>query len=145
MSAELTAFFEYDLWANRRWAVYLSGRRWPEPESAIFRHILSASTIWLLRLEGDSPAAMPSPATDDPTMVDLHDKWLRVVTNRDLEEVIHYKRVNGEALSSRVGEIARHVANHATYHRGEIRGLCRAAGLDDFPETDYIRFSLERG
>lgn len=145
MSAELTAFFEYDLWANRHWSAYLAGRGWPEPESTVFRHILSASTIWLLRLEGESPASMPLPATDDATMVDLYDRWLHVVTSRDLEEVIHYKRMNGEALSSRIGEIARHVANHATYHRGEIRGLCRAAGIDDFPETDYIRFSLEKG
>jgi len=145
MSAELSAFFDYDLWANRHWAAYLAGRGWPEPESAIFRHILSASTIWLLRLEGESPAAMPAPGIDDATMVDLHDRWVHVVTNRDLKEVIDYKRMNGEALSSRVGAIARHVANHGTYHRGELRGLCRAAGLDDFPETDYIRFSLELG
>ncbi|MBS1707577.1 MAG: hypothetical protein JSS65_02520 [Armatimonadetes bacterium] len=143
MSAELTALFDYDLWANRLWAAYLAERDWPETESQIFRHILAASTIWLQRIEGDSPASMPEPSLDDLTQRDLHDRWVRVLQGRDLDEVIAYRRTSGEALQSRLGDIARHVVNHGTYHRGELRGLCKAAGRSDFPETDLIRFVLE--
>ncbi|MFX6823282.1 DinB family protein [Acinetobacter baumannii] len=49
-----------------------------------------------------------------------------------------FKRFNGEEVTSTVESIVLHVANHGTYHRGELRGLCRAAGWEDFPETDFF-------
>jgi uncharacterized damage-inducible protein DinB len=39
-----------------------------------------------------------------------------------------------------IGEIAHHVINHGTYHRGHLRGLCDAAEFTEFPDTDLIKF-----
>jgi uncharacterized damage-inducible protein DinB len=39
-----------------------------------------------------------------------------------------------------VSDIAAHVVNHGTYHRGQLRERAEADGLDDFPETDLILF-----
>ena len=36
-------------------------------------------------------------------------------------------------------EIASHVGNHGTYHRGQLRQLLEEAGVD-FPDTDWIRW-----
>lgn len=43
-----------------------------------------------------------------------------------------------------LSEVAHHVFNHGTYHRGHLRGLADAAGFEDFPETDLIRFYREK-
>lgn len=141
MSAELVRLFDYDLWANRAWLGYLSARGWPDTETAVLGHVLAASAVWLSRLEGESPAAMPMPAVDEATLAALHGRWTGELARRALTEVVNYRRFNGDRTESEVGDIARHVVNHGTYHRGELRGLCRACGDESFPETDYIRFT----
>ena len=144
MSAELTALFDYDLWANRQWADHLASRGWPEPEKAIFEHMLAASTAWVRRLEGDPPTAALTVPYSAETLTQLHGRWVATLADADLDDIVPFRRFNGEEMEASRGDIAKHVANHGTYHRGELRGLCRAAGIDDLPETDLIKFVLTR-
>ncbi|GMV87339.1 MAG: hypothetical protein AMXMBFR81_02700 [Chthonomonas sp.] len=131
--------FEYDLWANLKWMAHLEQRGWPEPERGIFCHILAAQNTWELRLRGESPTSLVAPEPSEASLLDLHTRWVGSLEG-DVERVIAYKRTTGEARSMSVHAIARHVINHGTYHRGELRGLCRAGGEEGFPETDMAGF-----
>lgn len=139
----LAANFDYDLWANLRWLEFLRVEG-TESEKEIFSHILMAGSLWASRVNGESPGAMPTiPLTPD-ALHSIHSLWIGLVETQTWDTIIPYRRLNGEALSLPFGEIALHVTNHGTYHRGQLRGLCQARGCGSFPETDRMLFSLER-
>lgn len=144
MQESLMEMLEYDLWANGRWLKYLQMKGLPEPDSGILRHVLAASEIWLRRCEGNSPNAMPTPELSERTMVALSADWRAVAAMMEGNPLVAYQRTNGQALETRFLDIARHVVNHGTYHRGELRGLCRARGEEGFPETDFVGWVFER-
>jgi uncharacterized damage-inducible protein DinB len=133
--------FDYDLWGNRLWLENLQSKGMPEPDAAIFRHILAASSIWLSRCKGDSPSSMPVVPADVENLTRLVSGWKTLLSAETDDRIVEYRRTTGEPLSSGLFRIVQHVLNHGTYHRGELRGLCRARGDVDFPETDLIAFS----
>lgn len=133
----------YDRWANRQWFAYLEEAGWPEADREIFRHILAAQEAWLARVNGITLSAMPTPEVTESTLESLHESWADVLTKHPEDPIISYRRLNGVAYSQPLSRIARHVVNHGTYHRGELRGLCRARGEDAFPETDLVAFYVE--
>lgn len=141
----LLLLFEYDLWANRQWLGLLQRRGMPEPDASVFQHILSAQEIWWQRCQGDSPRQMPTPALTDGTLVALHGAWCELLSTRADDSMIDYHRTTGEPHSLYFHQIAQHVCNHGTYHRGELRGLRRAAGDSDFPDTDLSGWLFEAG
>lgn len=143
MNPLLIKQFEYDRWANLRWLSFLLETETPELYTKIMGHILGAQTVWVSRIEGESLTAIPSPSLEAATVDGLHERWRNVLATRSAEEAILYRRTTGEPMSSTIEEIALHVVNHGTYHRGELRGLCRTDGIDGFPETDRIKFTLE--
>lgn len=136
--------FEYDRWANRQWFAYLEAEGWPEADREIFRHILSAQEAWLSRVDGISLTAMPTPDLTLETLDALNQRWVEILRAHPEDPVIAYRRITGDAYAQPLGRIARHVVNHGTYHRGELRGLCRARRADGFPETDQIGFYTSR-
>lgn len=144
MNPLLIKQFEYDRWANLLWLDFLQKTETPEVYRTIMGHILGAQTIWVSRIEGESLSAIPSPPLEAATIEESNERWRKVLTTRLPDELIQYKRTTGESMNSTMEEIALHVVNHGTYHRGELRGLCRADDLDGFPETDRIRFTLEQ-
>ncbi|MGV3616908.1 MAG: DinB family protein [Fimbriimonas sp.] len=134
------AGFDYDRWANEAWFTCLEAKGWSEPDRSIFEHILAAQEIWLMRVGGTSPAEMPKPELSLATMDRLHHGWRNALKNAQGDPLITFRRTTGEAIQTRLGDIARHVVNHGTYHRGELRGLCRGRGDEDLPETDFSRY-----
>lgn len=138
----LSEGIRFDAWANGLWLEYLNESGAGEPDVSILKHVLSASTIWLSRINGQSLTAMPEVELSHDSISKLLEGWVEVLAIRTEDPVIHFKRTTGEAMSRSVSEIAIHVVNHGTYHRGELRGLCRAKGVDTFPETDRIRYSF---
>jgi uncharacterized damage-inducible protein DinB len=130
--------FEYDLWANLRWLEFLPHAT-PD-EQQIFAHIQGAQKIWADRVAGISATELPSAEPTLETLTTLNQTWIELIKSNDPEEVIHYKRTTGEPQSLQFSQIARQVANHGTYHRGQMRGLCQARNCTDFPETDILLF-----
>jgi len=136
-----TETFAYDAWANAEWLSYLGS---DSPDLPIFAHILAAQRIWLSRCEG---VRLESPPTIVPSLSEieaLRSGWVSVLSANAHDPVVDYHQFNGTARSLPLTGIVRHVLNHGTYHRGELRGLCRARGETGFPETDLsLFFTLE--
>jgi uncharacterized damage-inducible protein DinB len=111
-------------------------------------HVTSADWVWLSRLHGESPTAMPE-AWKAYDHAQLRTQWQRVLLGleefvadlreSDLDRVLDYRRVNGQPGSSTIGQILRHVVNHATYHRGQVTTMLRQLGASA-PTTDLIEF-----
>lgn len=137
--------FRYDRWANLAWLEALPTFADRDRAESIFRHILSAQRIWLVRTLSEEEA--PPPTDDLGEAIDrLHQGWIGLLETCDPGAFVSYTTMAGEPYFNTVEQIARHVVNHGTYHRGQLRGLKQAEGSEDFPETDLIRyFRLEGG
>lgn len=131
----LSERFDYDLWANKLWLEALQNKNEPA-SNGVFAHILSAQDIWRQRCRGFSPEAMPVVTPSASELERLNIDWKAIISETDHNQVVVFRRTTGQQLELPLFKIAAHVLNHGTYHRGELRGLCRARADDDFPETD---------
>jgi uncharacterized damage-inducible protein DinB len=138
----ITQSFDYDRWANRQWLNSLGGFKNLSRAHEILEHILAAQQTWLKRCGVDVP-----PQEGDSSLQDLFDvtamTWVMVLEQTDPNEIISYTTTRGEQYAQPLAQIALHVVNHGTYHRGQLRGLAEADGFSTFPETDLIFFFRE--
>jgi uncharacterized damage-inducible protein DinB len=125
--------FDYDLWANQLWI---------EPAEAaslnpIFDHLIFSQEIWLTRCQGKP---FEKSAEDYKIRMPIANAgWKELLSSDSENRVIEYKNFFGDPAQATLVNIALHVLNHGTYHRGEMRARCELQGLP-FPETDRIRF-----
>jgi uncharacterized damage-inducible protein DinB len=113
-------------------------------------HLYGADWIWLERFHGVSPTAFPAKGTLQ-TVADVHgvygalyerrDAWLAALSADRLTEPLAYRNMKGDAFSLPLGEVLYHVANHATYHRGQVMQTVRQAG-GTVTSTDYFLWLL---
>jgi uncharacterized damage-inducible protein DinB len=116
-------------------------------------HILAAEWIWLERWKGTSPKALLD-ASGFPTLDALRERWrtveleqrafLESVRDPDLGKILTYVNTKGETWSYPLGRTLQHVANHSTYHRGQITTMLRQLGAEA-PPTDLLVFDDEIG
>jgi len=119
-------------------------------------HMAGAEWIWLERWHGRSPAkaeawSMWTPESC-PDLALLNDRWGELIDRRasyiaSLDEArlavdLPFKLLSGDASSMRLVDQMRHVANHATMHRGQVVGMIRQLGIEP-PATDLL-FYLRR-
>src|SRR5215813_4864915 len=114
-------------------------------------HMAGAEWIWLERWHGRSPAKdqawsmwTPESCADLAT---LKERWQGVIDRRsqfisDIDEErlaseLAFKLLSGDPSSMRLVDQMRHVANHATMHRGQIVGMIRQLGIEP-PSTDLL-------
>ena len=116
-------------------------------------HILAAEWIWLERWKGISPKALLD-ASSFPTLEVLRERWktiereqrafLESVRDPDLGKILTYVNTKGETWSYLLGRTLQHVANHSTYHRGQVTTMLRQLGAEA-PPTDLLVFEDEIG
>lgn len=138
----LTEGFRYDLWANRIWLSHLGAFKNMNRPLEILEHIHGAQVIWLIRCGvefGDSKKDMSLA----DLFADSTEIWIQFLKDRELDEPLTYNR-EGVDYTHTLGEIAMHVINHGTYHRGHLRGLAEGDGYIDFPDTDFALYLRER-
>jgi len=114
-------------------------------------HMAGAEWIWLERWHGrwplkDEAWSMWS-AESCGDLATLYDRWSTVIDRRaqfisgldesGLAADVHFKLLNGDPSSMRLVDQMRHVANHATMHRGQVVGMIRQLGIDP-PSTDLL-------
>src|SRR3954465_13531172 len=114
-------------------------------------HMAGAEWIWLERWHGRSPEKAlawsmwtPESCSDLAT---LNDRWSEVIDRRTqfisqldedkLRADLSFKLLSGDPSSMRLVDQMRHVANHATMHRGQVVGMIRQMGIDP-PSTDLL-------
>lgn len=111
-------------------------------------HLYGADWVWLERFQGRSPRAMPE---DDAlaTLAGLAAMWrevqdaretfLATVTPERLAGPLSYAGFDGKKFTRVLGAALFHVANHGTYHRGQVATLLRQLGRTPV-STDFTRY-----
>ena len=159
----LERLLDYTVWANHR--VMRAAPPSPSttssassaPATAAIRgtlaHIMWAEWIWLERWKGVSPHGPPDEA-EFADVVALRDRWTviedhraRVAATRCRDagagEIIRYKTTAGVPYEAPLWQLVQHVANHSTYHRGQVTSLLRQVGGRAVP-TDMVVYDRER-
>ena len=115
---------------------------------ATLTHVYGADWVWLERWHGGSPSALPA-STDAWSLAHFREKWRPVeeghrefvaaLTPERLTAPLTYVNFAGKTLSYPLGEALVHVANHGTYHRGQVATLLRQMNHSPI-STDYVRY-----
>jgi uncharacterized damage-inducible protein DinB len=153
---EIRELFTYTEWANARileCARGLSEEQFTREIASSYpsirgtlAHIVMAEWVWLRRWKGESPTAWPEWA--DLSSFDNVVEHLRAIEDerRELldglsEEVLQgelaYRSIKGDPFTTRLVHQMQHVANHSTYHRGQLTTMIRQVGAVP-PATDMI-------
>lgn len=139
LRAALLQGFRYDWWANERWLDAAPRMKHAARAEEVLGHIAMAQERWMQRCLGKA-AQEPAEVPLRERLAGAAEHWRTYIAQADLEREIVYTTTDGTQYANRLDEIARHVLNHGTYHRGQLRGLAEAEGFEDFPETDLILY-----
>ena len=163
MTPELTRqLFDYNAWANHRSldaAAQLSDEQFAKPLGSSFSsvrdtlmHICAAEEIWLERFHGNSPAGLSDPK-DVQTVAALRAHWkpqaerllayVSGLTQADLDRTFEYKTLKFGIYKNPLWQSLQHLANHGTYHRGQITTMLCQLGASPIL-TDMMHFYRER-
>lgn len=144
--------YEYNKWANARVLDAVS-KLTPEQFTRDLQsshgsvrdtvaHILAAEWIWLERWKGVSPPALLDPS-DFPTVDAVRTRLTSVesecaqfidgLTDQSLGVLITYTNTRGEQWTYPLGQMLQHVANHSSYHRGQVVTMLRQLGAGVVP------------
>jgi uncharacterized damage-inducible protein DinB len=116
-------------------------------------HTYSAEWIWHSRWRGHSPTT-PLDVQDFPDVPALARAW--AATERDVRGFVEelgadgperrfaYRLMSGQEGSSLFWHMVQHVANHASYHRGQVTTMIRQLGAAPPKSMDLITFHRER-
>jgi uncharacterized damage-inducible protein DinB len=138
---------DYTVWANHRAmraAATLSGddfkRELGSSHGGVrgtLVHTMGAEWIWLERWKGVSPTR-PLDEAEFPDIMAVRDRWTVIEEHRAswfaslredaLAETIRYTTIDRRSFEGPLWQLVQHVANHSTYHRGQVVTLMRILG-----------------
>ena len=112
-------------------------------------HTYSAEWAWHSRWNGESPAALLPPAMF-PDLAAIRAEWgahevrmrafLAGLGEEGINRVFEYTLLSGQAGATVFWQMAQHVVNHASYHRGQVVTLLRQLGAAPPKSMDMIAF-----
>ncbi|HEV2489487.1 MAG TPA: DinB family protein [Candidatus Acidoferrales bacterium] len=158
---EVRSLYDYNAWANRRVLDACAALSEEQSSRAIvssfpsvrdtLQHIFGAEYLWFERWHGRSHTAIP-PA-EDANLAALRSRWekidadvlkfVRGLSAEDLDRVHSYRNTAGKEFSNPMKEMLQHLANHGTYHRGQVITMLRQLGAAP-AATDMIVYYRER-
>lgn len=110
-------------------------------------HLWDAETVWLERITDKPLTTWPASAKFTGTFSDSFAKileqeniYIQFIEQTDLLQRVSYNYLKGEEFSNSYFEVLSHVANHSTFHRGQIVTMLRQAGVTVIPSTDLIAY-----
>ena len=111
------------------------------------RHMEWAERLWLERwVRGADPAGY-APPTDLAGLADSwgalaaeRRAWLATLADDAAEVVVAYAHPVRGVQRAILGDLVQHAVDHATFHRGQVIGMMRQAGVAP-PATSLLRFS----
>ena len=115
-------------------------------------HLYGADWVWNERFQGRAPSNFPGPSAY-PDLASVRGKleemdsyyldYVSKLTQQDLDRVIRYKSLAGDEFSNPLWQSLHHLANHSTYHRGQVVTMLRQLGAKAV-STDMILFYREK-
>ncbi len=115
-------------------------------------HTLGAEWIWLERWKGVSPNRRLDEA-EFPDVMAVRERWTVIEDHRAswlaslregaLAETIRYTTLDKRSFENPLWQLVQHVANHSTYHRGQVITLMRILGAKA-PASDMVLWDRER-
>ena len=159
--SDVTRLFDYTIWANHRVmraAATLSLDDFKRDLKAshggvrgTLVHTMSAEWVWLERFKGVSPRHHVDEG-EFQNLLELRDRWTIVEQHRaswltglgeaNLGETVRYTTLAGAAFADPLWKLIQHVANHSSYHRGQVIVLLRQLGAKTV-STDLIAWDRE--
>ena len=144
---EIKTLYKYNRWANQK---ITAACRPLDPEafnknlgnsfSSIHDtlvHTMWAEWIWLERWKGQSPK-QPAVFSDYPTIDAIEKRWAEIASGQDayiaaiheasLTRRIAYTNLTDQRWEYSLVHMMQHVANHSTYHRGQVVTMLRQLG-----------------
>jgi len=153
----------YNLWANQKLSevvLALPAEKQQEEVPSSFSsayktllHIWDAESIWWQRMKLQEYPSLPSgqfkgDIKDLSRELNLQDQqwldWIGNASEAGLDHVFQYYTLKKEAFKQPVYQVAMHVFNHSTYHRGQLVNILRQLGLEKIPQTDLIIWSRKK-
>lgn len=157
----LERLIEYTIWANHR--VMRACATIPVDDfkrelgasfggiRGTLAHMMWAEWIWLERWKGVSPPGFPD-ESELADIVALRDRWKVIEDHRRAwldalprsapAATVEYRNTAGDAFAAPLWQLVQHVANHSTYHRGQVISLLRQVGGRTVT-TDMVVFDRE--
>lgn len=115
-------------------------------------HMLWVEWLWLERWKG-VPATQVIDESEFADLVQLRDRWAVVDEHRRAwfgtlrpeaaGEIVHYRNTKGVAFEAPLWQLVQHLANHSSYHRGQVITLARQLGARAV-STDLVAWDRER-
>ena len=162
----LRELFDYNYWARDRQleaCQALTGEQFLRPMGNSFSsvrdvlaHLIFAEWVWLERWLGKMPtqADKQQVAADKfPALASVRERWSTLEGNMrlylgDLEEQtlsrpLTYTNWRGQVCTYPLGQTIFHLANHQTYHRGQVTTLLRQLGAEA-AAIDYLVMQDEK-
>lgn len=158
----LERLLEYTVWANRR--VLRTAVQLPPGDftkdlggsfgsvRGTFTHMMGAEWIWLERFQGRSPekgideaefADLIALRERWGTIEDARARWFDDLPDDGVSMRIAYKSLDGTPNEAPLWQLVQHVANHATYHRGQVVFMLRQLGASP-SATDLVLWDREK-
>ncbi|HEX7219670.1 MAG TPA: DinB family protein [Burkholderiales bacterium] len=153
----LQTLMRYKAWANE--LVFAAAAQLPEaelsaPRKIVFgsllrtlNHVYAMDEVWRAHLEGRphgyttrNPEACPPLAKLGEAQAAMDEWYVRYADSGfDVNEVVDFRFIGGGPASMARRDILLHVANHGTYHRGNVASMMYQAGVAP-PTTDLPVF-----
>src|SRR5437762_13971219 len=144
-AADFIRLFNYDRWANQVTLDSVRAAGAPQRSLKLMAHIAAAQWLWLERIQGSGKKVIVWPDWKlEQCARELRDAgkawegYLAEANEQALATFNPYRNSKGEQWTSRVSDIAMHVAMHGVYHRGQVAGDGRASGREP-ADTDFIQ------
>ena len=159
---DLGRLLEYTVWANHR-VMRVAATLAPDDFKrdlgsshggvrGTLTHMMGAEWIWLERFKGVSPSrgldesefADVVALRDRWTLIEQHrGDWFRSLREQDTAAPVAFRTLAGAGFEAPLWELLQHVANHASYHRGQVVALLRQLGARTV-STDMLFWDRER-
>jgi uncharacterized damage-inducible protein DinB len=144
---DIRALYQYNRWANHR----ITSACRPLDTAALIRnlgnsfgsirdtlvHASWAEWVWLERWHGRSPKT-PAVFNDFPDIDAIEKRWDEIerrqqsfiagITDTSLAQRIAYENLSDQRWEYSLGQMMQHLANHSTYHRGQVVTMLRQLG-----------------
>lgn len=137
--------FEYNHHFNQKLADIFSAQSEKTSERSIklFNHLLNAHQIWNNRIDPQQKTfgVWEIHNTSELKIIDQtnYEQTLLIIDSFDLNATSTYTNSKGQLFNNNIRDILFHIANHSTYHRGQIASDFRQNGLEPLI-TDYVFF-----